>query len=422
MMTRAFVIGGGIAGPVSALALRRAGIDAVVFEARPAGSASGAWLTVAVNGLDALGALDDHAAEGPSVRERVVAAGFPSRVIELRSGTGKRLGTVPIGGELADGTTTVTLTRAALIAALHEAARLRGVRIEHGKRLVSVERAAGGGVTVRFDDGTTDTADLLIGADGVHSRVRALIDPGASAPRLRGLGNIAGYVEASAAMSALGEMPERSEDFAMLFGKRAFFGHVKAPDGAVWWFANPPAAREWTRDEIDAFGTTAGRERLARLFDDDRAPAAALIRATPRLVGASNTYDLPRVPCWSDGRMVLVGDAAHAVSPSSGQGASLAIEDAVELARCLRDLPSIERAFGVYEACRRPRVERVIRDAARTDSTKVPGTIGRAVRDLVLPLALRFMPDASARGWLFGHHIAWEQRALPDTPLTLVSP
>ena len=79
--------------------------------------------------------------------------------------------------------------------------------------------------------------------------------------------------------------------------------------------------------------------------------------------------DIPTVPTWSKGRMVLIGDAANATSPSSGQGASLAIESAVELARCLRDLPH-EQAFAAYEQLRRARVEKIIAQAARTNSDK----------------------------------------------------
>lgn len=75
--------------------------------------------------------------------------------------------------------------------------------------------------------------------------------------------------------------------------------------------------------------------------------------------------------------MVVIGDAAHAPAPTSGQGASPAAEDAVVLAKCLRDQPDIGQALGVYERLRRPRVERIVAQAARTSSTKTPGLVGR---------------------------------------------
>jgi 2-polyprenyl-6-methoxyphenol hydroxylase-like FAD-dependent oxidoreductase len=98
---------------------------------------------------------------------------------------------------------------------------------------------------------------------------------------------------------------------------------------------------------------------------------------------------MPRLPRWHRDRMVLVGDAAHAPSNSSGQGASLAIESAVELARCLRDLPDIGSAFAVYESLRRPRVEKIARQAARINHAKAPGRIARTLMPLMMPLMLR---------------------------------
>src|ERR671933_409421 len=102
---KALIIGGGIAGPVTAMALQRAGIDATIYEAygTSAGLEAGAFLTIAVNGLDALRTLDVH--------QEVIAVGFPSQTIEFFSGTGKRLGELPIGGTLPDGTVTHTLKR-----------------------------------------------------------------------------------------------------------------------------------------------------------------------------------------------------------------------------------------------------------------------------------------------------------------------
>src|ERR671917_1247091 len=127
---KALIIGGGIAGPVTAMALQRAGIESVVYEAydTSAGLDAGAFLTVAVNGLDALRTLDAH--------EPVLAAGFPTRSIEFFSGSGKRLGEVPIGGTPPDGTGTHTIKRSDLYTALREETLRRGIRIEHGKRLV----------------------------------------------------------------------------------------------------------------------------------------------------------------------------------------------------------------------------------------------------------------------------------------------
>jgi FAD-dependent urate hydroxylase len=130
-------------------------------------------------------------------------------------------------------------------------------------------------------------------------------------------------------------------------------------------------------------------------------------------LGLTNQYDLPTVPAWHSESMVIIGDAAHAASPSSGQGASLAAEDAVMLAKCLRDLPSIPRALATYDRLRRSRVERIVKWGSGMNNTKKQGPMGRVLRDLVLPIILKkgSRPEELAKmSWMFHHHIDWEER------------
>ena len=394
---KALIAGGGIAGPVTAIALQRAGIDAEVFEAhRPDGGEAGSYLTVASNGLDALRAVG---ADKP-----VLAAGFPTPTNVLLSGTGRRLGSVSNGGRLADGTVSHTIKRARLYQALHDEAAGRGIRIEHGRRLVGAEPAAGGGVAVSFEDGTRATGDLLIGADGVHSPTRRLIDPAAPGGRYVGLVNFGGYTPASAGAAEPGV-------WNMMFGRRAFFGHVADPAGGTVWFANVPrpavsaAERAATTDEQ-------WQRQLVELFAGDAGPAGDLIAGGYLELAGDSTHDLPSVPVWHRGPMVIVGDAAHAPSPSSGQGASMAAEDAVVLAKCLRDLPDISLALAAYEGLRRKRVERIVAQGARTGSAKTPGPVGRALRDLALPLVFKLLVTDRSMAWIHQHHIDW------DTPVS----
>lgn len=124
------------------------------------------------------------------------------------------------------------------------------------------------------------------------------------------------------------------------------------------------------------------------------------------------TFDLPTVPVWHTDRMLVIGDAAHAASPSSGQDASMAIEDAVELGRCVRDHPDPLNAFAAYERLRRARV---VAHGARTSSDKVAGPGARRVRDLVMPWFLGRVArdDGAALAWLHRHHIGWDAPVAP---------
>jgi FAD-dependent urate hydroxylase len=393
---KALIVGGGVAGPVAAMALEQAGIDPIVYEAYAGGAdGAGAFLTFASNGLDALRTIDAH--------HLVLSEGFPTPRMTIQNGNGKHLGDVPLGGMLPDGTVSQTLKRADLYRALRDEAVRRGARIEYGKRLVSAETAPDGVVVARFEDGTEAEGDLLIGADGIHSRTRRIIGPSAPGARYIPVLNISGYASGVRVQAEPGT-------FRMVFGKRAFFGYAVHPSGEIWWFANPPRADEPTGAELAAIETEQWREMLMDLFAGDDSPAVEIIRSTPGKLAGWATYDLPSVPSWHRESMIIIGDAAHATAPSSGQGASMAIEDAVVLARCLRDLPGTGQAFAAYERLRRARVERIVAHGARTSNSKAAGPVGRALRDLMMPLILKRVARGESLAWMHDYHIDWDAK------------
>ncbi|GIG56883.1 FAD-dependent oxidoreductase [Longispora fulva] len=386
------MIGGGIAGPVTAMALQKAGITATVHEAyENAADGVGGALSIATNGLHALGVLD--------AGDVVPAVGTPMRAMVVRSWTGKTL--ARFGGGPGEPPIGQLVWRPELYRALHDEAARRGIRTEFGRRLVAAEHA-GDGVTAHFADGGSATADVLVGADGLRSTVRSLIDPDAPGPRYTGLISFGAKVADTGLASTRGAMH-------MVFGRRAFFGYQVDDDGSGGWFVNLPRTVPMTLAECRAVPVGEWLRVLGAAFADDRTPAADLIGRTDpaELLVVGPMEDIPTVPRWSRGRMVLVGDAAHPTSPSSGQGASLAIESAVQLARCLRDLPP-DRAFAAYEALRRARVERIIAMAARTNADKAAGPVARVVRDLLMPTMMRLMARPERLAWQFGYEIDWD--------------
>jgi 2-polyprenyl-6-methoxyphenol hydroxylase-like FAD-dependent oxidoreductase len=391
---QALIIGAGIAGPVTAMALQKAGIDARVVEAHALDSGDiGSYLSVAPNGLDALDVID-----ALSVAQRV---GFRHSRNVLRGSSGRLLGDIAVGEPLADGTPSLTMKRTRLARSLAEEATRRGIVIEGGRRFVEAARA-GDRVIATFKDGSTIATDVLIGADGIHSRVRTLIDPTAPAGRYVGLTNFGGVTPA-------GRVSVRDlepETWQFIFGRRAFFGAQQAPNGDIVWFVNAPRD-PISRNERANTSDGAWQRWLAGLFEHDRWPAAALIRAGRLELAGDNTYDLGHVPVWHRDRMVIIGDAAHAPAPSSGQGASLAMEDGVVLAMALRDASTIDEGLVAYERARRDRVERVVAHGARSSSAKIPGTVGRIARDLFLRVAFRYLITERGLAWMYGHRIRW---------------
>lgn len=387
----ALVIGGGIAGPVAAMALRQAGIEATVYESYAStADGVGGGMTIAPNGQDALDAIG----AGHLVR----AIGSPVTSMALRAG---RAGSSDSSPAFAPARPQF-VWRADLYREIHDEAERRSVPIHHGKRLVSATDT-GSGVTARFADGTQASADILIGADGIRSTVRSLIDPAAPQPHYAGLVCFGARMDSCALPSTDGVM-------YMCFGKRAFFGYQVFDDSSAMWFVNLPRSAPMTVAEAQAIGVEEWMRTLRTVFADDSAPALEMISATDpgRLLITGPMENMPSVPAWTHGRLALIGDAAHAASSSSGQGASIASESAVELARCLRDLP-YDQAFAAYERLRRPRVERIIKLGARTNSNKAPGPVGRVLRDLLMPVGMKLInPEKTA--WQFDHHIDWDAK------------
>jgi 2-polyprenyl-6-methoxyphenol hydroxylase-like FAD-dependent oxidoreductase len=399
---RALVVGGGIAGPATALALAKVGVEVTVLEAWPrADGEAGSWLTLAPNGLHALDVL--------GARHLATGIGLPSERNVMVGATGSVLGDLSLGVPLADGTVALTLKRSRLALALTDEARRRGIEVRHAARVVDVTTGEGR-ARATLEDGSSLEADLVVGADGVHSLVRRAIDPAAAPARYVGLTNFGGITTGTAIASAL---PARRWHF--VFGSRAFFGAHPTPDGDVVWFANVPRPLI-TPEERARKSPEDWRAELVDHFSDDAGPAAELVRTGRLELWADNTHDLGRVAHWHRGRMVIVGDAAHAPAPSSGQGASMALEDAVVLATSVRDSGTVEQALAAYEAARRARVERIVAAGARSSSSKIPGRAGRAVRDAMMRLVFRYLVTERSTAWVTGHRVCWEPAVGPALP------
>ncbi|WP_460862085.1 FAD-dependent monooxygenase [Nocardiopsis coralliicola] len=339
---RVLVIGGGIGGLAAACALADGGARVRVAEARPSGGGDlGAFLTLAGNGTRALHRLGAAAAAED--------CGFGLERLRVIDAGGAVAAERPLSGFRC-------LRWADLRAGLAAAALRRGPALDEGLTCTAVREDAGGAVA-EFDDGSADRADLVIGADGVHSAVRSAIDPRGPAARYAGQ-NI--YYAASWCTDGTGPPPPGRID--MVRGSRAAFGHATCPDGSSAWFARvpgPPLAGSGVRRSPGA------RERLAALLEPDATPAAATVAATSAPVLATDARDLPPGGRWHTRRVLLLGDAAHAASPATGQGASQALEDACALAGALGSAAAtagppagtLASALAAVERARRPAAE-----------------------------------------------------------------
>ncbi|WP_225823678.1 FAD-dependent oxidoreductase [Streptomyces naphthomycinicus] len=336
---RVLVIGGGIAGTATALGLHKAGFDVTVWEAHPDTAEDlGAFLTLASNGMRALAQLD--------ATDAVAAVGFPLTSLRLLDSRGAEVTHGPLGEAADPALRYRCLRRGELNAALQAEAVRRGIRLRHGARLVSLTNGPDD-VTARFADGGTATGELLIGADGLNSTVRRLLLPEIR-PGYAGQRVYYGYTGTAPAPGPAGAI-------TMVRGSGTAFGYAVSPAGETYWFAR--AGGDPLPVGAPAEPAAALRAHLLPLLREDATPAAGLVSASADAVMVTNATELPLGTTWHSGRVLLIGDAAHAASPATGQGASMALEDAVVLAKALRDLPGPQPAFAAYERHRRPRVE-----------------------------------------------------------------
>jgi 2-polyprenyl-6-methoxyphenol hydroxylase-like FAD-dependent oxidoreductase len=335
------VAGGGIAGLAAGTALARAGIGVTVVERAPVLGAVGSGLVLAPNGIAALDAIS------PALGAAVRAAGHVAAPGEGRpwlNPAGEVLSVDPIG-ELEGrwGTPQVSVRRSALQAVLLAAARAAGVTVRTGAR-VSGHVDHGDVVEVRFDDGRVLAAAALLGADGVHSVVRERL-LGDGPPRYCGYTSVRGEAVAPAGLPY---------GFVASGGGTHLFAASIGP-GRLYWAAKLDAAPGvWP-----AKASSAARAELLGLLGGWDSRVVGVVRGDGALV-VTDVLDRDPVPRWSFGRVTLLGDAAHPMSPAVGQGASVALEDAVVLAECLRREADVPAALAAYSAVRAPRAAAVV--------------------------------------------------------------
>jgi 2-polyprenyl-6-methoxyphenol hydroxylase-like FAD-dependent oxidoreductase len=364
---RAVVAGGGVAGSASAIALARIGADVTVYEAYedPAGPV-GSYVSVAVNGLRALQAL--------GCLPQVQKAGFPVARQRMWSGTGKLLGDVARGRRPEDPLHSVTLLRADLVTALRASALEAGAKIVTGQRLEG-----------ESDPPTTD-ADLLVGADGIWSATRRALDPAAPKPGYAGLYSVSGV-----SGSAPAGLPR--DGFNWIFARHGVFIFLPVPDGTVWWTAQVCAPEP--PPDPDSIGVA----ELAALFGAE-AQATALLRSAAAVRTVTLGHVLKPVSRRHSDRIVLIGDAAHPVG--AGQGASIAMEDAVILARHLAaaGTGAIPAALAAFDRERQPRAGKLAKMETRNRDAKTAGAITTRMREMIMPHTFnRFYEKAT--GWLY---------------------
>lgn len=365
-MTKAIIVGGGIGGLTAAIALRQVDVDAVVFEKADELREIGAGISLWVNATRALERL--------GLADAVRAAGREEIGGTIRLSSGETLTEIPAEALEERFGRNVVLQRPdlqrVLLAALDEA----GGVVRLGVGCLGF-RQDNSGVTALFSDGWEERGDLLIGADGLNSVIRKQLF-GDKEPRYAGF----------TAWRGLADLGDGGDgDGFEAWGRGAIFGLVGLGQGLFYWYATKNAPE----NQPDA---PRGRKaELLERFGSWHEPVPSVIRATEEAeILRNDVYDREPLKSWGEGRVTLLGDAAHPMTPNLGQGACQAIEDAVVLAECVR-----QGNGDVMAALRRYEERRKARTAVVVRRSRLLGKAGQLENPLLCTLrnaAARAMP------------------------------
>lgn len=362
---KAIIIGAGIAGLAAAKGLQRLGWELYLYEQAPALKPLGAGLVLSANALKALQAL--------GLLEAVLEKGHALHHFSILNKKGKVLANTD-HLQLSRGLgiqSCLSIHRADLQQLLLQ--ELMPLPLQLGKRCTSIKQDKNG-VQVSFEDGSSDSADLLIGCDGLHSAVRQLVAPKAK-KRFAGYTCWRGVTEGQPAAFNF-QMATES------WGNGHRFGIVPLGNDRIYWFAclnsntiKNPELIHW------------GIKELKQQFKDYHAPVEAILQATPAhgLIW-NDIEDLQPLRTYVYDKVVLVGDAAHATTPNMGQGACQALESVAVLIAQLAKLP-LQQALQAYDKQRVPRAGGIVQQSWQLGKiAQMSHSVGVWLRDQLFPL------------------------------------
>ena len=338
------IIGAGIGGLTTALALEKIGADYEVFEKAPKIDEVGAGIWLAPNALSVLQYLD--------VLDEVKVKGNTINQITLAQAD-----LAPISDNDQDfieeefGFTTIAIHRAALQQLLFD--KIPKERIHLGKGFQSYEECPNGNIKVKFEDDTIIETNYLLGADGIHSKVRKQLFPES---KIRYSGQTCWRGVANFEMTS--EFQHRGME---LWGNQIRFGISKIAENKVYWFAvalDRPDQKD-NRDQL--------QQKLIEMFKEFDPMVTQLILSTPiEKIVRNDIIDLALLNHWHHDNICLIGDAAHATTPNIGQGGAQAIEDAYYLSKMIANDQGNKHNFKIFEGKRKKKVTTIVNQSWST--------------------------------------------------------
>ena len=390
---KTIIIGCGIAGPTLALALQKCGIESTIYESRESPSDNkGLFLYLGPNGVNVLKTLE--------IEDKVREQGYQCTKAIFEKHNGDTIAQMDENDfETKYGASSIVIKRAMMQKIMRKQTESRGIKIEWAKKLENITNDGNGGVSAHFEDGSTVYGNCIMGCDGLYSRTRKIILPDGPVPKY------SEYVAAGAITPNQTKRP--SNELSFHFGKKAYMIYFVNSDNETMWAAHLKINSE-SLSELKSMTPETWRRRVSKLFDNDASYIRDFLQSENNLTKIP-FYDIGFLPVWHKGRVCLVGDSAHATTPHAGQGASMAMESAITLAKCIRDIPDIQEAFTKYQQLRKDRVEKMIAIARRSGSmftTSNPAS--KWIRNTILSTIMKQW--STKMDDVYGYKINWYEK------------
>ena len=396
---KVIIVGGGIAGCVLALALDKIGMKSEIFEARKKSDDNvGLFHYLSSNAMNVYKVL--------GLYDKLKDAGYICNGVIHYKDNGKELARIDEKNSLNDyGANSIMIKREFLTKTLRDEVISKQIPIHFGKKLIDITNVGGQNITAQFEDETTAEGNLLVGCDGIYSKTRSIILPNAPKPYYTKMVVTGGYTKTKITGKELNIIHSN-------YGKKGFLAYFVIPDtDDVWWWNGVSYPKEETRDEIDKLSDEKWQEALIEMYEEDSPIVQKIIKSDDIDFLKYPISDMPPVENWYKQNVCLIGDAVHATSPTNGQGAAMASEDGVMLAKCLRDIDDIEQAFERFQQLRQKRVEKIVK-IGRTagEGYLMTNPVRKWFRNAMMIVMLNSPFFGRMKDFFFGYNVEWDKK------------
>ena len=396
---KVIIVGGGIAGCVLALGLYKSGIKSEIFEARKVPEdKAGLFHYLSSNAMNVYKVL--------GLYDKLKDSGHVCNGVIHYKEDGKELARIDEKNSLEDyGANSIMIKREFLTKILRDEVISKQIQFHFGKKIQDITNIGKQNTIAHFEDGSTAEGNLLVGCDGIYSKTRDIILPNATKPYYTKMVVTGGYSKTKITNKELNTIHSN-------YGKKGFLAYFIIPDSDdVWWWNGISYPKEETREAMEKLSNEKWQHTMIEMYADDPPAIQDIVRSNKIDFLKYPISDMLSVDTWHKQNVCLIGDAVHATSPTNGQGAAMASEDGLMLAKCLRDIDETQQAFEKFQQLRQKRVEKIVKIGRTSgEGYMMTNPIQKWFRNTMIVVMLNSPFFGRMKDFFFGYNVEWNKK------------